>query len=125
MTSQLMALVLSYRMPEPTRRLLGTAAELLAKQIIEVQLSPFGNSLRGKSSPGSPAFAHNEIETGARPRRGRTCETLPCRIRMNPPQGKPQPCNYWLSSKQPFLSLCVGLVPPFLPLRARMIRGYF
>lgn len=86
-----MALVFSHPVP---KRLLGAAAKLLSKPLIkEMQLSLFGNSFQGRSLPAAQ-LADNEIKPGARPRRVRTCEPLPCRIRMNPPAGKPQPCNY-------------------------------
>lgn len=38
----------------------------------------------GAKVPPAAQLADNEIETGAGPRRGRTCETLPCRIPVNP-----------------------------------------
>lgn len=69
-----------------------------------------GTHFRAKA-PLAAQLAHNEIESGARPRRGPTCETRPCRIRMNPPQGKPRLRNDGFSSPQPFLSLCVGSLP--------------
>lgn len=46
---------------------------------------PFLGTRFGAKVPPAAQLADNEIETGAGPRRGRTCEPLPCRIPVNPP----------------------------------------